>query len=121
MVPFPLSFLITEGACSSVRRARIEANSENVHLDRSKDDKIPRKSTENKISKRKQVDLDSDNIHCENGNELYQHKNVKFPKVSNDSDSRAGGKLARGAKGSRCTAKDKLIPGQTKLTQFFRL
>ncbi|XP_035306522.1 PCNA-interacting partner isoform X2 [Cricetulus griseus] len=112
---------VSEGAHSSVGRARIERSSENVHLDGSKDDKIPRKSTENKISKRKQVDLDSNNIHCENGNELYQHTNFKFPKVSNDSHNKAGGKLARGAKGNRCTAKDKLIPGQTKLTQFFRL
>ncbi|XP_013205769.1 PCNA-interacting partner [Microtus ochrogaster] len=107
------------GALSSV--GRIETSSESVHQDRSKDDKKPRKPTENKIPKRKQVDLDSDSVPCDNGNEPYQHKLVKFPKVPSDSHSKAGGKPAHGAKGSRCTAKVKLIPGQTKLTQFFRL
>ncbi|XP_041525472.1 PCNA-interacting partner [Microtus oregoni] len=107
------------GALSSV--GRIETSSESVHQDRSKDDKKPRKPTENKIPKRKQVVLDSDSVSCDNGNEPYQHKLVKFPKVPSDSHSKAGGKPAHGAKGSRCTAKVKLIPGQTKLTQFFRL
>ncbi|XP_075810529.1 PCNA-interacting partner isoform X2 [Microtus pennsylvanicus] len=107
------------GALSSV--GRIETSSESVHQDRSKDGKKPRKPTENKIPKRKQVDLDSDSVPCDNGNEPYQHKLVKFPKVPSDSHSKAGGKPAHGAKGSRCIAKVKLIPGQTKLTQFFRL
>ncbi|XP_076776013.1 PCNA-interacting partner isoform X2 [Arvicanthis niloticus] len=111
----------SEGVQSSVGKAIIETSSENVRLDRSRDDKIPRKSTKRKILKRKQLDLDSENIHCDHGNELYQHKNVKIPKVPSDSHSKAGGKLARGAKGNRCTAKDRLIPGQTKLTQFFML
>ncbi|XP_021060913.1 PCNA-interacting partner isoform X1 [Mus pahari] len=122
----PLSALhleddISEGAQSSVGKARIETSSENVHVDRSKGDKIPRKSTQRKIVKRKQLDLDSENVHCDRGNELYQHKNIKIPKVLSGSHSKAGGKLAQGTKGSRCTAKDKLIPGQTKLTQFFML
>ncbi|CAH7322705.1 PCNA-interacting partner [Phodopus roborovskii] len=112
---------VSESAHPSVVRARIETSSGNVHLDRSNDDKIPRKSTENKISKRKQVDLDSDSILCEDGNEPQQHKNVKFPKVSSDSHNKAGCRLARGKKGGRCPAKGSLIPGQTKLTQFFRL
>lgn len=110
-----------EGAQSSGEKARIETSSENVHMDRSKDDKIPRKSTQRKISKRTQPDLYSENIHCDRGNELYQHKNVKIPKVPSGSHSKAGDKLAQGAKGNRCTAKDRLIPGQTKLTQFFML
>lgn len=122
----PLSALhlendVSEGAQSSGGKARIETSSENVHMDRSKDDKIPRKSTQRKISKRTQPDLYSENIHCDRGNELYQHKNVKIPKVPSRSHSKAGDKLAQGAKGNRCTAKDRLIPGQTKLTQFFML
>ncbi|XP_028633892.1 PCNA-interacting partner isoform X1 [Grammomys surdaster] len=123
----PLSALhlkndVSEGVQSSIGKARIGTSSENVCMDRSKDDKIPRKSTKRKILKRKQLDLDSENIHCVHGNELYQHKNVKIPKVPSGSHSGAGGgKLAQGAKGIRCTAKDKLIPGQTKLTQFFML
>ncbi|XP_021482593.1 PCNA-interacting partner isoform X1 [Meriones unguiculatus] len=112
---------VSEGVPSSVGRARLETSSENVHLDRSRDDKILRKSMENKISKRKQIDFNSENICCDDGNEPYQHKNVKIPKVPNDSHNKAGGKLVRGAKGNRCTAKYKLIPGQTTLSQFFRL
>lgn len=92
-----------------------------MHQNRSKEDKIPRKPTENKIPKRKQVDLDSDSVPCDDENEPYPHKLVKFHKVPSDSHSKARGKPAPGAKGSRCTARVKLIPGQTKLTQFFRL
>ncbi|XP_038170888.1 PCNA-interacting partner isoform X3 [Arvicola amphibius] len=109
------------GALSAVGRERIETGSESLRRDRSKDDKTPRKPAESKIPKRKQVDLDSDSVPCDDGNEPYPHKLVKFPKVPSDSHSKTGGKPARGAKGSRCTAKVKLIPGQTKLTQFFRL
>ncbi|CAO2581326.1 PCNA-interacting partner [Lemmus lemmus] len=112
---------VSEGTLSSVGKERIETSSESVHWDRSKDDKKPRKPTENKTPKRKQVDLDSDNVPCDDGCEPYQHKLVKFPKVPSDSHSKAGGKAACGAKSNRCTAKVKLIPGQTKLTQFFRL
>ncbi|KAL1775432.1 PCNA-interacting partner [Sigmodon hispidus] len=88
---------VSEGTHSVVGRAGNETISEDVHLDRSKDDKAPRKCKGDKISKRKQVDLDSGSIHCDDGNGSYQHKNVKFLKVS--SDSKAAGKLARGAKG----------------------
>lgn len=121
MNPLPLSFFITEGAHSSVGRAGIETSSENVHLDRSKGDKIPRKSTENRVSKRKQVDVDSDSVHRDNGREPSRHRSVKLPKVPDDSHTKAGGKLAGGAKGRRCAARSKLLPGQTQLTQFFRL
>lgn len=92
-----------------------------MHRDRSKDNKILRKPAEKKIPKRKQVDLDSDTVPRDNRNEPHQDKLVKFPKVPSDSHSKAGGKPARGAKGNGCTARVKLIPGQTKLTQFFRL
>lgn len=66
------------------------------------------------------MDLDDENILCDNGNEPPQHKNVKIPKTSNDLQNKLNGKLARVTK-NKCTAKDKLITGQTKLTQFFRL
>ncbi|XP_052020980.1 PCNA-interacting partner isoform X2 [Apodemus sylvaticus] len=112
---------VSEGAQSSFGKARIEISSENIHMDRSKEDKIPRKSTKRKILERKQLDLDSENIHCDHGNELYQHKNVKITKVPCGSHSNSGGKLAQGAKGNRWAAKDRLIPGQTKLTQYFML
>lgn len=67
------------------------------------------------------MDLDDENILCDNGNTLPQHKNVMIPKTSNDLQNKLDGKLARVAKSNKCTAKDKLITGQTKLTQFFRL
>ncbi|XP_065744037.1 PCNA-interacting partner isoform X12 [Phocoena phocoena] len=112
------------GVNSSVGRPTIGTSSGNVHLDRSKNEKVARKSislTGNKGSKRKQVDLDDENILCDNGNEPPQHKNVKIPKASKDLQSKLDGKLVRAAKSNKCTAKNKLITGQTKLTQFFRL
>ncbi|KAF5926527.1 hypothetical protein HPG69_001155, partial [Diceros bicornis minor] len=115
---------LSEGVNSSVGRPTIGTSSGNVHLDRSKNEKVARKSssqTGNKSSKRKQVYLDDETILCDNGNELPQHKNVKIPKTSNDLQNKLDGKLARVAKSNKCTAKDKLITGQTKLTQFFRL
>lgn len=121
----PLSALrlendVSEGAQPSVGKARLETSSENVHVDRSKDDKGPRKSTKRKLAKSKQPGVRED-IHCDQGDELYQPKNVKILKVPSDSHRKAGGKLAPGARGNRCTTKDKLIPGQTKLTRFFML
>nr|XP_011760047.1 PCNA-interacting partner isoform X1 [Macaca nemestrina] len=115
---------LSEGINSSVGRSTIGKSFGNVHLDRSKNEKVSRKSTSptgNKSSKRKQVDLDGENILCDNGNEPPQHKNVKIPKKSNDSQNKLYSKLAKVAKSNKCTAKDKLIPGQAKLTQFFRL
>ncbi|XP_023394670.1 PCNA-interacting partner isoform X2 [Loxodonta africana] len=113
-----------EGVNSSVGRPTIGTSSGNVHLDRSKNKKIQKKSssqTGNENSKRKQVDLDGEHVFCDNGNELLQQKNTKIPKTSKDSQNTLDGKLARTAKGNKCTAREKLIAGQTKLTQFFRL
>ncbi|XP_003269975.1 PCNA-interacting partner [Nomascus leucogenys] len=115
---------LSEGINSSVGRSTVGTSFGNVRLDRSKNEKVSRKSTSqtgNKSSKRKQVDLDGENILCDNGNEPPQHKNAKIHKKSNDSQSKLYGKLAKVAKSNKCTAKDKLIPGQAKLTQFFRL
>lgn len=67
------------------------------------------------------MDLDDENTLCDNGNEPLRHKNVKMPKTSNDLQNKLDGKLAGVTKSNKCTAKDKLITGQTKLTQFFRL
>ncbi|XP_009002738.1 PCNA-interacting partner isoform X1 [Callithrix jacchus] len=115
---------LSEGINSSIGRSTIGMSFGNVHLDRSKNEKVSGKSssqTGNKSSKRKQVALDGENILCDNGNEPPQHKSVKMPKKSNDSQNKLYGKLAKVAKSNKCTAKNKLIPGQTKLTQFFRL
>lgn len=124
----PLNVLHMEndlsGVNSSVGRPTIGTNPGNVHLDRSKDEKVERKSsslTGNKNSKRKQVHLDDENILCDNENESPQYKNVKIMKTSNDMQNKLDGNLARIAKSNKCAAKGKLITGQTKLTQFFRL
>ncbi|XP_072580836.1 PCNA-interacting partner isoform X3 [Vulpes vulpes] len=125
----PLSILhvendLSEGVNSSVGRPTIGTSSGNVHLDRSKSEKVARKpssQTGSKSSKRKQVDLDDKNNLCDNENEPAQHKNVKIPKTSNNFQNKSCGKIVRVAKNNKCTAKNKLITGQTKLTQFFRL
>ncbi|XP_047596939.1 PCNA-interacting partner isoform X2 [Lutra lutra] len=120
----PMENDLSEGVNSSVGRPAIGTSSGNVHLDRSKIEKLARKSssqTGNKSSKRKQVDLDDKNNLCDSGNEPPQHKNIKIPETSNNFQNKLCGKVARVAKNNKCTAKDKLITGQTKLTQFFRL
>nr|XP_055192438.1 PCNA-interacting partner isoform X2 [Nyctereutes procyonoides] len=125
----PLSILhvendLSEGVNSSVGRPTIGTSSGNVHLDRSKSEKVARKpssQTGSKSSKRKQVDLDDKNNLCDNENEPAQHKNVKIPKTSNNFQNKLCGKIVGVAKSNKCTAKNKLITGQTKLTQFFRL
>ncbi|KAM5289363.1 PCNA-interacting partner isoform 7-T7 [Ctenodactylus gundi] len=115
---------LSEGVNSSVGGSTNGTSSGNVHLDRNKNDKVSRKSniqTGNKSSKRKQVYLDGENILCDHGSEPPQHKNVKISKTSNNAQNILDDKLARIAKGNKYPAKDKLITGQTKLTQFFRL
>ncbi|XP_044082982.1 PCNA-interacting partner isoform X2 [Neovison vison] len=120
----PMENDLSEGVNSSVGRPAIGTSSGNVRLDRSKIEKVARKSssqTGNKSSKRKQVDLDDKNNLCDSGNEQPQHKNIKICETSNNFQNKSCGKVARVAKNNKCTAKDKLITGQTKLTQFFRL
>ncbi|XP_054974294.1 PCNA-interacting partner isoform X8 [Sorex araneus] len=114
---------LSESVSSSVGRPTIGSNSGNVHLDRSKNEKARRPSSQtgNKSSKRKQVDLDDENILCDNGNEPPQHKNVKLPKTSKNLQNKLDGKLTKIARSSKSTSKNKLLAGQTKLTQFFRL
>uniref|UniRef100_A0A8C3YT54 PCNA-interacting partner n=1 Tax=Catagonus wagneri TaxID=51154 RepID=A0A8C3YT54_9CETA len=115
---------LSEDVNSSVGRPTIGTSSGNVHLDRSKNKKVARKSnsqTGNKSSKRKQVDLDDENSLCDNGNEPLEHKNIKIPKTPKDLQNRLDGKLVRSIKSNKRTTKDKLITGQTKLTQFFKL
>ncbi|XP_027631545.1 PCNA-interacting partner isoform X2 [Tupaia chinensis] len=115
---------LSEDINSSVGRSTVGMSSGNAHLDRHKNQKASRKrssQTGNKSSKRKQVDLGGEHILCDNGNEPHLHNNVKIPKTSNNSQNKSDGKLAIVTKGSKYTTKDKLITGQTKLTQFFRL
>ncbi|XP_074082811.1 PCNA-interacting partner [Macrotis lagotis] len=100
-------------------------SSGNVQLNRSKSEKISKKSsgqTGNKGPKRKQVDLNSDNGLCDHENELPQPQMGKIPKTSSGPQNKSNQILARSAaKGCKLATKNKLIAGQTKLTQFFRL
>ncbi|XP_037702360.1 PCNA-interacting partner isoform X2 [Choloepus didactylus] len=112
------------GINSSVGTTAVGTSSENVHPDRSKNEKILGKSRSqkgNKSPKRKQLDLDGENIISDNGNELPQHKNAKILEAPDKSQNKLNGKLARVEKGNKCTSKDKVLAGQTKLTQYFRL
>ncbi|KAM4883207.1 PCNA-interacting partner [Thomomys bottae] len=116
---------LSEGIYSSFGRSTMETNSGNIQLDRNKNNRILRKSSTqegNKCSKRKQVDLDGENTVFDNGNELPQHKNIKVPKMLSKPQNKLSSKPAQTPNGgNKFTAKNKLIIGQTKLTQFFRL
>ncbi|XP_007503388.1 PCNA-interacting partner isoform X3 [Monodelphis domestica] len=116
---------ITEGMNSSVGVPTLGTSSENVHLNRNKNEKISKKSsgqTGNKSPKRKQVDLNSDNNFCDHENELSRPQMGKIPKVSSKLQNKLNQIPARSA--TKCCkpgTKNKLIAGQAKLTQFFRL
>ncbi|XP_040840353.1 PCNA-interacting partner isoform X2 [Ochotona curzoniae] len=89
---------LTEGVNSSVGRSTVGTSFGSVHPDRRKNEKVSRKSdsqTGNKSSKRKQVDLDHENIFCDNENEPSHPKTVKISKIPNDSQNKLDGKLAR--------------------------
>ncbi|XP_058529527.1 PCNA-interacting partner isoform X2 [Ochotona princeps] len=88
----------TEDVNSSVGRSAVGTSFGSVRLDRRKNEKVSSKSdsqTGNKSSKRKQVDLDRENIFCDNENELSHPKTVKIPKIPNNSHNKLDGKLAR--------------------------
>uniref|UniRef100_H3AFU1 PCNA-interacting partner n=1 Tax=Latimeria chalumnae TaxID=7897 RepID=H3AFU1_LATCH len=74
----------------------------------------------NKSLKRKQVDINGKNV-CDNENEPPQKKTVIGPSTSNKPQNKLNGKPAAPRKGNNAAAKKKLIPGQAKLTSFFRV
>ncbi|XP_006888604.1 PREDICTED: PCNA-interacting partner [Elephantulus edwardii] len=120
----PMDSEPSEGVNSSAGRPTIGTSSGNTQLDQSKNKKISRKSsteTGNKNSKRKQVDLGAGNIPCDKGNELLYQKNAKIAKTTKGSQNKSDGQVTGITKGNKGTTKDRLITGQTKLTQFFRL
>ncbi|XP_044535081.1 PCNA-interacting partner [Gracilinanus agilis] len=114
-----------EGMNSSVGVPTVGTSSGNVRPNRSKNEKISKKSsgqTGNKSPKRKQVDLDSDKDLCDHENELFQPQLGKIPKASSNLQNKLNRIPAKSAaKGCKPSTKNKLIAGQTKLTQFFRL
>ncbi|XP_010212593.1 PREDICTED: PCNA-interacting partner [Tinamus guttatus] len=95
--------------------------SENVHRNRSETEmgKLSCQSR-SKNSKNEQMDLNTDGGSCDKESELSLPKNAKRPKVSSNPqkfDNKVGG----AGKRSKTAIKNKLIPGQAKLTHFFRL
>ncbi|XP_007527989.1 PCNA-interacting partner isoform X4 [Erinaceus europaeus] len=115
---------LSEGITSSVGRLAVGTSSGNSHLDTNENEKGTRKSRSQRGSKslkRKQVDLNDEKMLYDNGNEVPQCKNVKISKTSKHLQNKLDGKQVKVAKINKCTAKNQLITGQTKLTQFFRM
>ncbi|XP_043943129.1 PCNA-interacting partner [Protopterus annectens] len=75
---------------------------------------------ETKCLKRKQVELNTDNAICGNENEPPQKKVIAGSKTSKRPQNKLDSRPASG-KSSKATAKNKLIAGQAKLTNFFRV
>lgn len=114
---------LSEGVDPSAGRLTVGTHSGNIHLDRSKNDRIAKKSdnqTGNKSSKRKQLDADGPDSLWAPGSEPPQCKTAKLPEGPNDLQRKAGGRVAGVARGRPC-ARAALVPGQTKLTRFFML
>ncbi|KAJ7329077.1 hypothetical protein JRQ81_015251 [Phrynocephalus forsythii] len=75
-----------------------------------------------KSAKKKQMDRTSENVIQANENVSLQHSMLsKRPRTAKESQNSLDGKIKRGRKCNKIVAKNKLIAGQTKLTQFFRL
>ncbi|KAG2460113.1 PARI protein, partial [Polypterus senegalus] len=75
----------------------------------------------NKSCKRKQVDVNSVSGNCSHENEPPQKKAIRGPEASEKPQNKFDGKPGAPGKSSKTTAKKKLIAGQGKLTNFFRL
>ncbi|XP_037735560.1 PCNA-interacting partner isoform X5 [Chelonia mydas] len=110
-----------EGVKSPPERPALGTSSGNVHWNGSKSEKAKSCPPRNKSSKRKHMDLNSEKVICNNENEPPQYTNIKRPKISNILQEKLDSKLDGAAKSNKATAKNKLIAGQKKLTDFFRL
>ncbi|XP_041113263.1 PCNA-interacting partner isoform X2 [Polyodon spathula] len=75
----------------------------------------------NKSCKRKQVCVNSENGNCSHENEPPKKRVAGGPKVSDKPHNKLDCKTGAPGKGSKAVAKKKLIAGQGKLTNFFRL
>ncbi|XP_040416604.1 PCNA-interacting partner isoform X2 [Cygnus olor] len=96
--------------------------SENVHQNRNYTEmgKLscrPRK----KNSRNEQMDLNNDKVICDEESELSLPKNAKKRKTSNHPQKKLDSKIDGKRKNNKTASKNKLIAGQAKLTQFFRL
>uniref|UniRef100_A0A674K2T8 PCNA-interacting partner n=1 Tax=Terrapene triunguis TaxID=2587831 RepID=A0A674K2T8_9SAUR len=110
-----------EGVKSPPERPALGTSSGNVLQNGSKNEKAKSCQPRNKSSKRKHMALNSEKVICNNENEPSQYTNIKRPKISNILQEKLDSKLDGAAKGNKATAKNKLVAGQKKLTDFFRL
>ncbi|NXV76865.1 PARI protein, partial [Atlantisia rogersi] len=96
--------------------------SENVHQTRSYTE-MGKLSCQprNKNSKNEQMDLNNDKVICDKESEPSLQKKAKRPKTSNNPQMELDSKIGGKRKHSKTARDNKLIPGQAKLTQFFRL
>ncbi|XP_042324681.1 LOW QUALITY PROTEIN: PCNA-interacting partner [Sceloporus undulatus] len=108
---------------SNLKSAALGTCSGNLHQNGSKSKEIGKVSGEpkNRSAKRKQVDRTSENIIFTNDNEPLQHLHSKKPKTATNCQNSLDSNIKRERKCNKTLAKNKLITGQSKLTQFFRL
>ncbi|KFU95788.1 PCNA-interacting partner [Chaetura pelagica] len=113
---------LTEGMNSCLDVPVLGTISENVHQTRSYADmgKLSCKPRD-KNSKNEQMDLNNDKVICDKGSEPSLQKNTKRPKTSNKPQRELNSKISGKRKHCKTTSKNKLIAGQAKLTNFFRL
>ncbi|XP_015723009.1 PCNA-interacting partner isoform X1 [Coturnix japonica] len=74
-----------------------------------------------KNSKNEQMDLNNDNVIYDEESETSLPKNAKKRKTSNNLQKELDSKVDGKRKNNRTASKNKLIVGQAKLTQFFKL
>ncbi|XP_032544749.1 PCNA-interacting partner isoform X1 [Chiroxiphia lanceolata] len=75
----------------------------------------------NKNSRNEQMDVNNDKVICDKESEPSLQKNAKRLKTSNNSQKELDSKIGGKRKQTKTSSKNKLIAGQAKLTQFFRL
>ncbi|XP_065599200.1 PCNA-interacting partner isoform X3 [Cyrtonyx montezumae] len=112
----------TEGMNSCLDITPLGTISENVHQNRNyremgKLSCQPR----NKNSKNEQMDLNNDKVIYDEESETSLPKNAKKRRTSNNPQKELDCKIDGRRKNNRTASKNKLIVGQAKLTQFFKL
>ncbi|NXB15466.1 PARI protein, partial [Rhagologus leucostigma] len=112
----------TEGTNSCLDVPVLGTISESVHQTRSYTE-MGKLSCQprNKNSKNEQMDLNNDKIICDKESEPSLQKNTKRLKTSNSSQKELDSKIGKKRKQTKTASKNKLIPGQAKLTHFFQL
>ncbi|XP_074863732.1 PCNA-interacting partner [Carettochelys insculpta] len=110
-----------DGVKSPPERPSLGTSSGNVHQNGSKSEKTKRCQPRNKSSKRNYMDMNSEKVIGNKENEPPQYTNIKRPKISNILQEKSDSKLDGAGKSNKTVVTNKLITGQRKLTDFFRL